>query len=77
LFDTINDPNKNDEEFLPEGKYKWNSERYYAKLNNMAKVISALNPDFLGMCEVESIHSLTDLISTNALITSNYQPVFF
>lgn len=77
LFDTINDPNKNDEEFLPEGKYKWNSERYYAKLNNMAKVISALNPDFLGMCEVESIHSLTDLLSTNALITSNYQPVFF
>jgi hypothetical protein len=27
LFDTIDNPNKNDAEFLPNGKYKWNTER--------------------------------------------------
>ncbi len=77
LFDTINDPNKNDEEFLPEGKYKWNTERYNSKINNMARVISSLNPDFLGMCEVESINSLKDLIHNNQLWNGNYQSVFF
>ena len=25
LFDTINDPDKNDEEFLPDGDKKWNT----------------------------------------------------
>ncbi len=77
LFDTINNPNKNDEEFLPDGKYKWNTERYTKKVNNMAKVIAALNPDFLGMCEVESINALNDLIKNKQLLGSNYQAVFF
>ncbi len=27
LFDTINDPNKNDEDFLPEGSYNWTGAR--------------------------------------------------
>ena len=26
LFDTIDDPNKNDEEFLPQGANQWNTE---------------------------------------------------
>ena len=43
LFDTINDLNKNDEEFLPEGKYKWNTEKYTNKLNHMAQVIASMN----------------------------------
>ena len=35
LFDTINDPKTNDEEFLPDGQYFWNSEKYYQKLDNI------------------------------------------
>ena len=27
LFDTINDPNKNDEQFLPNGDYQWRAQR--------------------------------------------------
>jgi hypothetical protein len=37
LFDTINDPNIDDEEFLPSSAKKWNSERYNKKLENLAK----------------------------------------
>ena len=28
LFDTLDDPNKKDEEFTPSGEKQWNSERY-------------------------------------------------
>lgn len=65
LFDTLDTPNKNDEEFLPDGTYKWNTEKYTNKLSNMSKVISAMNngagPDMLGMCEIETEIALKDL----------------
>ncbi|MEI7979020.1 MAG: hypothetical protein WCI53_09270 [Bacteroidota bacterium] len=81
LFDTIDNPRKNDEEFLPNGKYKWNTERYLKKLDNMAKVIASMNnnngADFLGMCEVESIEALTDLTKNKQLEKMAYKLVFF
>jgi len=81
LFDTIDNPRKNDEEFLPNGKYKWNTERYLKKLDNMAKVIASMNnnngADFLGMCEVESIEALTDLTKNKQLEKMAYKSVFF
>lgn len=81
LFDTINNPNKNDEEFLPEGKYKWNTERYLNKLDHMAKVIASMNngagADFLGLCEVESIEALTDLTKNKQLEKMAYKTLFF
>ena len=40
LFDTIDDPNKRDEEFLPDGQNRWNTEKYMTKLANMSEVIS-------------------------------------
>ena len=43
LFDTYDDPAKNDEEFLPEGKNKWTDAKYQKKLQNMAKVIKSMN----------------------------------
>ena len=36
LFDTIDDPNKKDEEFLPNGSNQWTTEKYMSKLHNMA-----------------------------------------
>ncbi len=81
LFDTIDNPRKNDEEFLPNGKYKWNTERYLKKLDNMAKVIASMNnnngADFLGMCEVESIEALTDLTKNKQLEKMAYKTLFF
>lgn len=58
LFDTINDPLKMDEDYLSNGKYHWNSTRYYVKIKNLAKAIKELGngtgPDLLGLCEVEN-----------------------
>ena len=45
LYDTINDPQKNDEEFLPQGKNAWNTEKYTTKLHNMAYAISTIGSD--------------------------------
>ena len=39
LFDTINDPEKNDDEFTPQGAKFWTGYRYKQKLTNLSKVI--------------------------------------
>ncbi|MEZ4722035.1 MAG: hypothetical protein R2813_09195 [Flavobacteriales bacterium] len=67
LFDTIDNPLTSDEEFTPEGKNQYTSERYQTKLTNLSKVIDAAfeaeNPDVLGLCEVENKAVVQDLIS--------------
>lgn len=79
LFDTIDDPNKNDNEFLPTAKKGWNTEKYTSKINNMAKVISGINneqaPDIIGMCEVENGTVLNDIAQNKQLKKANYQYV--
>lgn len=81
LFDTIDDPTKNDNEFLPIAKKQWNSEKYLAKLANMSKVITSINednaPDILGMCEVENKQVVIDLSHTELLKKHKYQVVHF
>ena len=72
LFDTINDPEKNDEQFLPNGDYQWTSERYLLKLQMLSQVISdmAQMPGglaVLGVSEVENEQVLRDLIATERL----------
>jgi predicted extracellular nuclease len=81
FFDTINDPKINDEEFLPDGKMKWTSERYNAKINNLAKVILAIGdgkgPDMLGMSEIENEGVLIDLTQKTDLKKLNYGIVHY
>ncbi len=66
LFDTVDDPQKSDEEFLPESPRHWTEERLEIKLKNLAKVIKYMNdfdgPDILGMEEVEHEYLLQKLI---------------
>lgn len=69
LFDTIHDSGKNDYEFLPQGSYKWTSQKYEAKLKNLAKVLGQLSrdkvsegPAVIGVAEVENDRVLTDLV---------------
>jgi endonuclease/exonuclease/phosphatase family metal-dependent hydrolase len=82
LFDTINDPTINDEEFLPKGKNLWNTPKYISKMANMAKVISELatelNPDgvgILGVAEIENRKVLEDLSAEPLLAKRNYKIV--
>jgi endonuclease/exonuclease/phosphatase family metal-dependent hydrolase len=81
LFDTINDPLKMDEEYLPHGKYQWNSKRYHLKIRNLAKVIHELGngtgPDLLGLCEVENKEVLNNLIGQEGLLKEDYKIIQF
>lgn len=75
LFDTKDDPQKNDEEFLPDGVKQWNDERLERKFYNLARVIRSMNdgngPDILGVCEVEHKYLLDSLLS-KYLFDKNY-----
>lgn len=83
LFDTYNDPAKNDEEFLPEGKNKWTDAKYRKKLHNMASVIGTMaeaNGTFhtiLGVSEIENRLVLEDLVSQPEIAAANYQIVHY
>ncbi len=84
LFDTINDPNINDEEFLPDGSNKWTGERYKTKLKNLSEVIAQVGgelvkggPVIMGFSEVENIQVVQDLINTPALKPMGYGIVHF
>ena len=59
LFDTLDNPQINDEEFLPNGSRNYNTAVYFDKLERLATVISQIgaetNPDgpaLLGVAEV-------------------------
>lgn len=74
LFDTINDPLKNDDDFTPNGSYHWDAMKYTNKLANMSKVLSLLCTDrvkggaaFIGLSEVENAGVLEDLCNQPAL----------
>lgn len=79
LFDTINTPGKFDEEFTPGSDKKWNTERYQTKLNNLAKVISSINPyelpEIIGIVEAENKEVLIDLANTDALRSAKYEVI--
>jgi hypothetical protein len=84
LYDTINDPTINDEEFLPNGANLWNSDKYLRKLDHMSTVISQIGDEFMkggptiiGLSEIENQRVLEDLIHTNALKNSGYSIAHF
>jgi len=84
LFDTINDPITNDEEWTPTGSQHWNSAKYDQKLENLAHVLSEIGsaenpnpPTFIGGCEIENLSVLEDLIKQPKLINTDYGIIHF
>ena len=77
LFDTADNPRKNDEEFLPDGRRRWSQKRYYAKINNLAKVIGSAGewgtPAMIGLCEVESEKTVQDMVKNSPLKKAEYR----
>lgn len=70
LFDTIHDKGKNDYEFLPDGTYKWGTDKYLEKLKNIATVLNEMSTDVspqglaaVGVCEVENVRVLQDVVN--------------
>lgn len=73
LFDTINDPTINDEEYLPEGGMKWTSFKYENKVQKMAYALSQLGTDYvptgaavIGVSEIENRGVLEDVVADPA-----------
>ncbi|MCW8803147.1 MAG: hypothetical protein OQK57_02020 [Ignavibacteriaceae bacterium] len=66
FFDTIDDPGKNDEQFLSNGDMEWTVDRLDKKMYNLSRVIRLMNdgrgPDLLGVCEVENQAVLDSMI---------------
>jgi len=81
LFDTKDNPDKIDEQFLPEGDYKWDTEKYEAKIEHIAEVISKMNngsaPDILGLCEVENRKVLKDLVKHKLIKDMKYKIIHY
>ena len=83
LFDIYDDPVKNDNEFLPEGKNKWTQAKYEKKLHNMAKVIRSMADNnkrwhtILGISEIENRLVIEDLVSQPEIADANYQIVHY
>jgi len=83
LFDTYDDPAKNDEEFLPEGKNKWTPAKYEKKVHNMARVIAAMAQEngryhtILGISEIENRMVVEDLVSDPQIAAANYQIIHY
>ncbi len=83
LFDTINDPSVNDEEFTPHSAKKWNSSKYYKKLGNIERVIfdvAAIDKDYpavIGVCEVENRNVLEDIVAMPKIAPASYRIVHY
>jgi predicted extracellular nuclease len=63
LFDTINDPKTDDEEYLPSSEKKWNSEKYKAKIDHIHEVMGQFSSiGIMGVCEIENKAVLKDVV---------------
>lgn len=75
LFDTIDDPAIQDEDFLPTSKLKWNTLRYCTHLEHTVEALTMgleKNPMLIGLVEIENESVLYDLSKTGKLANSNY-----
>lgn len=75
LFDLENDPSKRDDEFAIGGKKNVTSDIYELKIKRSVEVLTDLNVDILGLCEVENISVLSDL--NNSYKDRDYKIIHF
>ena len=70
FFDVINNPATEDDEFTPEGLRHWHYGRYYHKLKQISKVITAA---IVGLCEIENDSILDHLTRRTPLRRQEYK----
>lgn len=79
LFDTVDDPEKDDNEFLPDGTKQWTVERFNEKIKNLSAVLQTVNkgkgPDLFTVEEIENLSVLKKL--ANNVSSRNYGFVHF
>jgi len=75
LFDTINDPAIDDEEYLPGSEKAWNSKKYGDKIRMLSEVIAGFTSgqsSIVGLCEIENEAVVRDLINSPDLRKHDY-----
>lgn len=81
LFDTENDPAKNDDEFTPSAAVPWTPERFQVKISHLADVIYAINkpdfPDIIGLSEIENEFVLKKLTEAEEISEKGYEIIHF
>ena len=84
LFDTINQPDVNDEEFTPDGSNLYTPLVYRDKLGKLEQVLSDIGTDFtpdglsvFGVAEIENESVLKDLANQPKLKPRRYQIVHY
>ena len=81
FFDCERNPEKNDGDFTPAGKYHWTKTRFYNKVNNIAKVFIAMgggiSPEIIGVCEIENEEVITNLLYKSPLKSQGYKYVHY
>lgn len=84
LFDTENDPLTFDDDRTPMGKDRWTEEKYEDKLKKLSFVISdigkeqsGISPAIIGVCEIENLKVLEDLVNQPLLLEHNYGIVHY
>lgn len=77
LFDTIDDPETDDREFLPDGSRHWTERRYRQKVRHISAALSRIGgwdfPALIGLVEVENLQVVRDLVSSEALRRMDYR----
>lgn len=84
LFDTVDDENVLDNDFLPESDRNWTPKRYEKKLYKLSSAISSLGADetgnapvLVGVAEVENKKVLSDLVDSEKLRQFDYDFVHY
>lgn len=84
LFDTINDPEKLDDDFSPKGKNHWTQKKYRKKLFKLGTTLSNIGfketakaPVLIGLAEVENLQVVMDLINSKHLVNKKYGVVHY
>ena len=83
LFDCMHDEGKNDYEYLPTSKRKWDRRKYWKKINRISKTILSCGgegdawqlPDLVALCEVENDTVVHDMVRRSLLRNAGYEYV--
>lgn len=79
LFDTKDNPETDDDDWLPKGSQRWSNYRYWQKLKGLSATIDSIGenypPALIGLCEVENDSVLFDLCKRSPLRKHKYRYV--
>ena len=83
LYDTVDDPLTNDDEYTPGGEKRWTQEHYLTKLNNLSDVVGTVAsayggfPVVIGVSEVENTGVMRDLAARKRMQGGHYKCIHY